>query len=151
MTGVTTDRGERLAFDALIANSDIVRSHQEFIDDREVADRFERRRAYEPACSGVVMYLGLSRRYPQLLHHNFVFSRDPEEEFDFIYRQGEPAPIRPATYAHRPLTDPTVAPEGGKLSMYSYTLRTCVKVMTGEPCSRDIGESSWTNSPDPPD
>jgi diapolycopene oxygenase len=112
VTGVTTDRGERLAFDALIANSDIVRSHQELIDDREAAKRFERRRAYEPACSGVVLYLGLTHRYPQLLHHNFVFSRDPEEEFEYIYRRGEPAPD-PTCYVCAPaLTDPAVAPEG---------------------------------------
>ena len=46
---------------------------------------------YEPACSGVVLYLGLDRRYDHLLHHNFVFSSNPEEEFEAIYRRGEPA------------------------------------------------------------
>ncbi len=51
-----------------------------------------RRRRYEPACSGVVLYLGLDRAYDHLAHHNFVFSRDPHEEFEAIYRQGEPAP-----------------------------------------------------------
>ena len=50
------------------------------------------RRNYEPACSGVVLYLGLKRRYEQLLHHNFVFSRDPHEEFDAIYRQRRAGP-----------------------------------------------------------
>jgi len=41
---------------------------------------------------GVVLYLGLDRRYEHLAHHDFVFSRDAEEEFDFIYKRGEPAP-----------------------------------------------------------
>jgi len=34
-------------------------------------------RGTKPACSGVVLYLGLSKRYDHLLHHDFVFSRDP--------------------------------------------------------------------------
>ena len=40
----------------------------------------------------MVLYLGLDRKYEQLLHHNFVFSRDPEEEFHAIYKEGVPAP-----------------------------------------------------------
>ena len=57
--------------------------------------------SYEPACSGVVLYLGLDRAYDHLLHHNFVFSRDPHEEFDSIYRKGEPAPD-PTCYVAAP-------------------------------------------------
>jgi diapolycopene oxygenase len=112
VTGVTTDNGDRLFFDAIVANSDIVLSHRELIQDRSAAKRFERRRAYEPACSGVVLYLGITRRYPQLLHHNFVFSHDPEEEFEYIYRRGQLAPD-PTCYVCAPAsTDPSVAPEG---------------------------------------
>ncbi len=73
-----------------------------------------KRRRYEPACSGVVLYLGLKRRYKQLLHHNFVFSRDPHEEFEYIYRRGEPAPD-PTCYVCAPaMTEPDVAPDGGE-------------------------------------
>ena len=76
--------------------------------------RFERRRGYEPACSGVVLYLGLDRRYEQLLHHNFVFSRDPHEEFDAIYRRGEPAPD-PTCYLCAPaVTEPERRADGGR-------------------------------------
>ena len=50
----------------------------------------------------------------QLLHHNFVFSRDPHEEFDVIYRKGEPAPD-PTCYVCAPAaTEPDVAPPGGE-------------------------------------
>ena len=112
VTGLTTDAGERLSFDAVVANSDIVRTHSELIDDERARDKFERRRKYEPACSGVVLYLGLKSRYDHLLHHNFVFSRDPHEEFEAIYRKGEPAPD-PTCYVCAPAaTDPTVAPDG---------------------------------------
>lgn len=49
-------------------------THRELIGG-EVAKPVDAKRAYEPACSGTVMYLGLDRRYEHLEHHNFVFSR----------------------------------------------------------------------------
>jgi phytoene dehydrogenase-like protein len=62
----------------------------------------------------VVLYLGLKKRYEQLAHHNFVFSHDPEEEFDAIYREGEPADD-PTCYVCAPAcTEPEVAPDGGE-------------------------------------
>ena len=98
---------------AVVANSDSVRTHRDLIGG-EPRRRFERRRRYEPACSGVVLYLGLDRAYEHLAHHNFVFSRDPEEEFDAIYRKGEPAPD-PTCYVAAPAgPSPAVAPPGGE-------------------------------------
>lgn len=72
------------------------------------------RKDYKPACSGVVLHLGLRRRYEHLAHHCFVFSRDAEEEFDSIYHKGEPAPDPMAYLCAPSLSDPTVAPEGGE-------------------------------------
>jgi phytoene desaturase len=113
VAGVETDHGERVALAAVVSNCDAVRTHRELLEG-DAARRFERRRSYEPACSGVVLYLGLDRRYPQLLHHNFVFSQDPHEEFDAIYRRGEPAPD-PTCYVCAPAqTEPGVAPDGGE-------------------------------------
>jgi phytoene dehydrogenase-like protein len=67
---------------------------------------------YTPACSGVVLYLGLDRQYDHLLHHDFLFSRDSEHEFDDIYRQGIPA-RDPTIYLCVPSrTDPSQAPAG---------------------------------------
>ena len=58
--------------------------------------------------------MGLDRAYDHLLHHDFVFSRDPEDEFDWIYRKGEPAPD-PTCYIAAPArTEPGVAPPGGE-------------------------------------
>ncbi|MEP6974943.1 MAG: phytoene desaturase family protein [Spartobacteria bacterium] len=111
VTGVHLENGEFVRLDAVVSNSDAVRTHRELLGG---VRKFERRRRYEPACSGVVLYLGLKRRMKQLLHHNFVFSADPHQEFDFIYRKGEPAPD-PTCYVCAPAaTDPTVAPEGGE-------------------------------------
>jgi phytoene desaturase len=106
--------GEVIPVDAVVSNMDAVRTHRELLDDERAARRFAKRRPYEPACSGVVLYLGLKERYDHLLHHDFVFSRDPEEEFDAIYRQGIPAPDPTCYLAAPSRTEPGVAPEGGE-------------------------------------
>src|SRR5262249_39810311 len=88
-------------------------THQDLMADVSVSRRFLRK-WFKPACSGVVLYLGLDRGYDHLLHHNFVFSQDPHDEFDFIYNKGEPAPD-PTCYVCAPArTDPEVAPPGGE-------------------------------------
>jgi phytoene desaturase len=111
--GVETEQGETIAAAAVVSNSDSVRTHRELVD-AAARDRFLQRRKYEPACSGVVLYLGLDRRYEQLIHHNFVFSEDPHEEFESIYRRGEPA-ADPTCYVCAPaITEPEVAPPGGE-------------------------------------
>ena len=92
---------------------DSVRTYRELVGGA-AQKSFSRRWKREPACSGVVLYLGLDRGYDHLLHHGFVFSRDPEEEFDFIYKKGEPAPD-PTCYIAAPArTEPGVAPPGGE-------------------------------------
>ncbi|QDT63710.1 phytoene desaturase family protein [Calycomorphotria hydatis] len=112
-TAIRTADGEMIECSAVVSNSDSVRTHRELIDG-PAAGKFLNRREYEPACSGVVLYLGLKQKYEHILHHNFVFSRDAEEEFETIYRKGEPAPD-PTCYVCAPsLTEPDVAPDGGE-------------------------------------
>lgn len=113
VTGVQDEHGSDHWAHAVISNMDSVRTHRELLKGRPLAN-FEARREYEPACSGVVFYLGLNRRYDQLAHHDFVFSRDPEEEFHYIYEKGEPAPDPSAYIAAPAITEPGVAPEGGE-------------------------------------
>lgn len=113
VAGVELDDGEVVSLSAVVSNCDAVRTHRELIGGK-VGEKFSAQRKYEPACSGVVLYLGLKERYPQLAHHNFVFSRDAHEEFDAIYRQGKPAPD-PTCYVCAPsTTDPSTAPPGGE-------------------------------------
>ena len=112
-SGVETDSGEVVRAGAVVSNMDSVRTYRELVGGKPAAS-FARRWKREPACSGVVLYLGLDRAYDHLLHHDFVFSRDPEEEFDWIYRKGEPAPD-PSCYLAAPArTEPGVAPPGGE-------------------------------------
>ena len=114
--GVETDTGERVDLAAVVSNADSVRTHRELVNGAapKAVKRFENRRGYEAACSGVVLYLGLNKAYDHLLHHDFVFSRDPHEEFDYIYNKGEPAPDPTCYLAATSRTEPGTAPPGGE-------------------------------------
>ena len=113
--GVVTEDGETIELAAVVSNADSVRTHRELLTEAApgVAETFEHRRGYEPACSGVVLYLGLNKAYDHLLHHDFVFSNDAHDEFDYIYRKGEPAPDPTCYLASTARTDPDTAPPGG--------------------------------------
>ncbi len=113
VTGLVTTQGIQHSFDAVVSNSDAVRTHRELVGGA-AARTFEHKRSYEPACSGVVLYLGLNKRYEHLAHHDFVFSRDAHEEFHHIYNLGEPAPDPTCYLAATAATDPTTAPPGGE-------------------------------------
>jgi phytoene desaturase len=107
-----TANGERIACDALISNMDAVRTYTELVQGPPA--KAIKKKGYEPACSGVVLYLGLNKRYDHLAHHDFVFSRDAEEEFDAIYKKGVPAPDPTAYLAATSCSDDTTAPPGGE-------------------------------------
>ncbi len=107
--------GETIEADAVVSNMDAVRTFDELVGG-QAGRRFSKqwRGQVEPACSGVVLYLGLKERYEHLAHHNFVFSGTPEEEFHQIYEQGRPAD-KPTVYLCAPSgTEPGVAPPGGE-------------------------------------
>lgn len=109
---VTLAGGERIACDAVISNMDAIRTYTELV--KGEPGRAYAKKGFQPACSGVVLYLGLDKRYDHLAHHCFVFSRDAEEEFDAIYKKGVPAPDPTAYLAAPSGSDPSVAPEGGE-------------------------------------
>ncbi len=117
VTGLVTTDGQQYNFDAIVSNQDAVRTHRELLQGTHIHRQFDHARNYEPACSGVVLYLGLKERYDHLAHHDFVFSRDPHEEFHAIYEQGVPAPDPTCYLACTAATDSDSAPAGGE-AMY---------------------------------
>jgi diapolycopene oxygenase len=113
VTGVRLAGGEHLAADAVVSNCDIIRTYGELLRDPAAADLLRReRRRFEPACSGVVLYLGCDRTWDHLAHHDFLFSADPDAEFHDIYDRHVPAEDMTLYLAVPSLTDPGVAPPG---------------------------------------
>lgn len=113
VTGVTLADGRTLACDAVVSNCDVQRTCRELLDTPQSKRRLEQiAGTYKPACSGVVLYLGLDRQYEHLAHHEFLFSRNSHDEFGDIYGRSEPA-ADPTLYLAVPSrTDPSQAPEG---------------------------------------
>ena len=118
VTGVELDDGRTIACDIVISNCDVQRTYTDLVaTPAALAEQRKIAAHYEPACSGVVLYLGLNRRYQHLRHNCFLFSGDSKQEFDDIYRKGEPA-RDPTLYLCVPsASDPTRAPAGGE-SLY---------------------------------
>jgi len=112
-TAIELESGDTREVAAIVSNSDSVRTRHELLDG-EAPDGIAEPGDPEPACSGVVLYLGLNKRYDHLAHHGFVFSDDPHKEFHYIYEKGEPAPDPTAYIAAPSNSEPGVAPEGGE-------------------------------------
>ncbi|MFN3653313.1 MAG: phytoene desaturase family protein [Armatimonadota bacterium] len=113
VTGVQLESGEWLEADAVVSNCDVIRTYAELIDHPAAEQTLRQERGrFEPACSGVVLYLGCRRTWEGLAHHEFLFSEDPEAEFHDIYDRHVPARDMTCYLAAPSVTDPGVAPPG---------------------------------------
>lgn len=114
-TGVTLEDGTTLTADAVVSNCDVQRTMTDLVStDKARAHQRKVASKYTPACAGLVLYLGLDRQYEHLAHHNFLFSRSSQDEFNDIYTKGIPAKD-PTVYLCVPSrTDPNQAPPGGE-------------------------------------
>ncbi|MEM1184543.1 MAG: phytoene desaturase family protein [Planctomycetota bacterium] len=110
--GVVLADGRTLKADAVVSNCDVQRTYRDLIADPAAkAELGKIASKYEPACSGLVLYLGLNKPYDHLAHHNFLFSTNATDEFNDIYHEGVPA-RDPTLYIAAPSkTDPGQAPE----------------------------------------
>nr|MCU0514439.1 phytoene desaturase [Anaerolineae bacterium] len=74
--------------------------------------RVQRLSNYEPSCSGFVLLLGVEKQFPQLAHHNILFSADYPAEFKAIFKTLIP-PDDPTIYVSiTAKTDAQHAPPG---------------------------------------
>jgi diapolycopene oxygenase len=110
VTGVIAN-GEYHRADIVVSNMEVVPAYRELLgEDEPFVRRLEKK--YEPACSGLVIDLGLDCQYPQLAHHNFFFSANQRAHFESIFGQ-RTLPDDPTVYlvaASR--SDGSVAPAG---------------------------------------
>jgi diapolycopene oxygenase len=107
--GVRLLDGREVRADFVVSNMEVIPAYERLLD--VDAKRLRRlRHLCEPAASGLVVHLGVKKRYPQLQHHNFFFSRDVKGHLDTIHRDKR-LPEDPTIYLVCPTrTDGHLAP-----------------------------------------
>jgi diapolycopene oxygenase len=109
VTGIVAN-GEFHAADIIVSNMEVIPAYEKLLAEDEVFMKTLEK--YEPSCSGLVLELGLDRKYPQLAHHNFFYSDHQKEHFHTVFRKGQLPPDPTIYLVAASRTDPTVAPEG---------------------------------------
>lgn len=108
--GIRLADGTEVAADWVISNMEVIPAHCRLLG--ETQRELRRFRKFEPACSGLVLHLGVDREYPHLAHHNFFFSNNPRAHFNAVFREKQ-LPDDPTVYLVAPVrTDPGQAPHG---------------------------------------
>lgn len=96
--------------DFIVCNMEAVPAYRNLLGESE--SFLKKLKRYEPACSGLVLDLGLDIQYPQLAHHNFIFSGNQKEHFNTVFNKKE-LPQDPTIYlVDASKSDPSVAPQG---------------------------------------
>lgn len=116
--GVETKSGEQFRADAVVSNADIIHTYGDLIAPEQRRKWSERRlRSSKYSMSAFLLYIGVRKQYPQLLHHTLILSeRYRELVRDIFDRRILPDDF--SMYLHVPTrTDPSMAPPGCE-SMY---------------------------------
>jgi diapolycopene oxygenase len=109
VTGLVAN-GEFHPADIIVSNMEVIPAYEKLLaEDEAFMKTLEK---YEPSCSGLVLELGLDRKYPQLAHHNFFYSDHQKEHFHTVFRKRRLPPDPTIYLVAASRTDPTVAPEG---------------------------------------
>ncbi|MFW6305793.1 MAG: phytoene desaturase family protein [Bacillota bacterium] len=110
ISGVKLDNGEIIKGDIFVSNMEVIPVYRELLKEND--DYLEEHDKFEPACSGLVLHIGVDREYAKLSHHNFFFSNNLKENFDTIFHKKE-LPEDPTIYlVATTRTDRAQAPEG---------------------------------------
>jgi phytoene desaturase len=105
--GVVTSGGRRLTADVVVANTDLPYTY-----DRLLGEPYPGIEKKEFSCSVVLLYLGVNRTYPHLLHHNLVVSRDLRATCRELFVDRVMPEDAPFYLVATTRTDPSQAPAG---------------------------------------
>jgi len=113
--GVMLGNGSHHPAEAVVANVDVTTVYQKLLPPKVATPkRLARLTRFEPSCSGFILLLGVSKKYPHLAHHNIFFSGNYRQEFVDIFKRGIP-PNEPTIYvAITSKTDAGHAPAGSE-------------------------------------
>mgnify|MGYP002722559615 FL=1 len=108
-TTVTTNRGT-LPADLVVSAADLHHTETHLVPahQRTFSDRFFARR--DPGLSTVLVLAGVRGQLPELAHHNLLFRRDWDPDFDSVFREGGAS--NSIYVCKTSASDASVAPEG---------------------------------------
>lgn len=110
--GVVLGDGTEVAADVVVSNMEVIPAYERLLGEQDGWLMRKYRYLFEPACSGLVVHLGVDKLYPELQHHNFVFSRDARQHWESVHHRKE-LPEDPTLYVVCPTkTNRALAPEG---------------------------------------
>ncbi|PKL85060.1 MAG: diapolycopene oxygenase [Ignavibacteriae bacterium HGW-Ignavibacteriae-1] len=94
--------------DIIVSNMEVIPAYKDLLnEDDKFLGKMEK---FEPSCSGLVLDIGLDIQYPQLAHHNFLYSQHQKEHFDLVFNK-KMMPTDPTIYlVDSSKSDPSVAP-----------------------------------------
>ncbi|MBM7605036.1 diapolycopene oxygenase [Metabacillus crassostreae] len=111
---VITENGEHYSSDLVVSNLEVIPFYQSMLSDEAEKNRatMDLKKKYEPTVSGLVLLLGVNKKYDHLAHHNFFFSEDPKKEFDQIFNKKQLADDPTVYIGISSKSDSSQAPEG---------------------------------------
>jgi len=93
--------------DLIVVNADLPFAYRNLLPDNKISARLDRK-TY--SCSALVFHWGLSKAYPQFVHHSIFLSKDYRESLDAIFEH-QSLSENPSFYIHAPVRkDPNAAP-----------------------------------------
>ncbi len=123
--------GREISAELFVSNMEVIPASRQLLHEPE--RRIRRLDRFEPACSGLVLHLGVDRLYPQLAHHNFFFSADPRQHFETVFRKHQ-LPEDPTLYVvNVSKTDPAQALPGHE----NIKILPHIPYLQNQPFSRD--------------
>lgn len=121
--------------DYVVSNADYVHTEDLLSDQtmRQHSDGYWKRKINGP--SAFLLYLGINRKIPELMHHTLYFTEDWQKHFSDVFNHKQ-WPQNPSIYINRPTaTDASLAPKGHD------TLMILVPVASGLADSKSLRES----------
>lgn len=112
VTGIQLDSGEVVDADIVISNADMwfTETHMLAREEQTYPEKYWETRKLAP--SAYILYLWIDGKLPMLTHHNLIFTKDRQKNFDEIFWQ-KILPTDPSMYLCKSSeTDDTVAPIG---------------------------------------
>lgn len=114
--GVRLENDEIIRAEKVVSDVDLPATYAKLIPpEKRKKYSDEKLKKLEYTCSAFMLYLGVDKKYDQLLHHNVFFCENYLQNFQELFEQ-KVLPTTPSIYVNVPsLTNPKLAPKGKHL------------------------------------